>query len=335
MVRDGVGFRVPVRQRSRPWRPLADAVTPRPIDLDESRSNIVIAVFDDVMSARQEWARYLGDIQTAAAKRGRSDLLVMILMTSDNTAPTAWTDIQAIRAPAPTAADGAGAEPAWSGWLRRVMLDVLALGVDRGVVRAGGDPQKICVFLSHAKADGENAALLMIAGTAGADLAAIPELQSFFSGTTDNGLAAMRRTMTRDMDARIIMGGAIAKTAEGRSGVVSEALAALDAGKPLLILGGVGGSSRDVAFRLGLIDESDLVYRDVADYVDKDGIPSKDRFDAQLQEIAARRPAFERAIARDGIGDELRRLAISDSHIEIGALVMELLDRWLPQTSVH
>jgi hypothetical protein len=269
MVRDGVGFRVPVRQRSRPWRPLTDAVTPRPIDLDESRSNIVIAVFDDVMSARQEWARYLSDIQTAAAKRGRSDLL--------------WDDT--------------------------VVATLLPAGRIVDVHVAGKPP---------------------IAGTAGADLAAIPELQSFFSGTTDNGLAAMRRAMTRDMDARIIMGGAIAKTAEGRSGVVSEALAALDAGKPLLIMGGVGGASRDVAFRLGLIDESDLVYRDVADYVDKDGIPSKDRFDAQLQEIAARRPAFEQAIARDGIGDALRRLAISDSHIEIGALVMELLAKWLP-----
>jgi|SRR5271165_575668 len=155
MVRDGVGLRIPLRQRSLPWRPLADPVTPRPIDLAASRSNVIVAVYDDVMAARGAWTRYLENLEKAVAPRGGRDLLVMVLMTSDNAAPNAWNTIQAIRAPAPPKV-----HPDWSAWLRRVMLDVLALCISHGAARDAG-PKQICVFLSHAKADGENAALLL------------------------------------------------------------------------------------------------------------------------------------------------------------------------------
>ena len=160
MVRDGIGFRVPVRQRSVPWQPASDAVTPRKINLADSRSNIVIAVYDDVMSARPAWAQYLNEIQSAAAQRGGRDLLIMLLMTSDKAPPNAWADIQAIRAPPPVAS-APDVEPDWPGWLRRVMLDILARAIDQGVTAADENPKKIRVFLSHAKADGENAALLI------------------------------------------------------------------------------------------------------------------------------------------------------------------------------
>ena len=59
--------------------------------------------------------------------------------------------------------------------------------------------------------------------------------------------------------------------------------------------------------------------------------PSKDRFDAQLQEIAAQRSAFERTITALGIDAAVRRLARSESHLEIGALVMEVLTKSLPE----
>jgi len=160
MVRDGVGFRIPVRQRSLPWRPASDAVTPRKINLADSRSNVVIAVYDDVMSARPAWAQYLNEIQSAAAQRGGRDLLIMLLMTSGQSAPNAWADIQAIRTPPPLAM-APDAEPDWPGWLRRVMLNILARAIDQGVAPLDGNPRKIRVFLSHAKADGENAALLI------------------------------------------------------------------------------------------------------------------------------------------------------------------------------
>jgi hypothetical protein len=169
-----------------------------------------------------------------------------------------------------------------------------------------------------------------VAVASGAELAKIPELAVFFSGNSDSGLAGMRRAVTRDTDARIIMGGAIARTSEGLSGVVAEAISALDAEKPLLIIGGVGGASRDIAARLGLIADAELVVRRDTDYVDKDGKPSKQRYDTQLAEIAARRPRYEQMMTEKGIGDDLRRLAISEGHIEIGSLILEILSACLP-----
>jgi hypothetical protein len=160
MVRDGIGFRIPVRQRSVPWQPASDPVTPRAIKLADARSNIVIAVYDDVMSARPAWSQYLNDIQTAAAQRGGRDLLIMLLMTSDKAAPNAWAESQAIRTAAPVAS-APGLEPDWPRWLRRVMLNILARALDQGGDTPGGNPKKICVFLSHAKADGEDAAVLI------------------------------------------------------------------------------------------------------------------------------------------------------------------------------
>jgi hypothetical protein len=160
MVRDGIGFRIPVRQRSVPWQHASDPVTPRKINLADSRTNIIVAVYDDVMSARPAWTQYLNDIQSAAAQRGGRDLLIMLLMTSDKVAPNAWADIQAIRTPAPVA-DPPNAEPDWPAWLRRVMLNILGRAIDQGVATADGSPKKIRVFLSHAKADGEDAALLI------------------------------------------------------------------------------------------------------------------------------------------------------------------------------
>jgi hypothetical protein len=170
-----------------------------------------------------------------------------------------------------------------------------------------------------------------VACVSDADLTGIPEISKFLTQECDEGLPALRRVMTAQMDARITLGGAVARTAEGRSGVLAEGLAALDAGKPLLILGGVGGTSRDMAVCLGLIDSAERVSRADAAYVDKDGKPSKDRFEAQLQEISARRSAFERTITERGLDEPLRRLARSESHLEISALVMEVLMKWLPE----
>src|SRR5271165_5135370 len=134
-----------------------------------------------------------------------------------------------------------------------------------------------------------------VAVASGAELAAIPELAVFLAGSADNGL-----------------------------------IGTLDADKLLLVVGGVGGSSRDIAAKLGLITEAELVARDDAAYVDQDGKPSKQRYDAQLAEIAARRARFEQALARAGIGDDVRRLAGSESHVEIGLLIVELLSTCLP-----
>ena len=66
--------------------------------------------------------------------------------------------------------------------------------------------------------------------TSNTDLAAVPEIEKFLTQEADEGLPALRRVMTAQMDARITVGGAVARTAEGRSGVLAEGLAAIDAG---------------------------------------------------------------------------------------------------------
>ena len=161
MVRDGIGFRIPVRQRSIPWQPAFDPVTPRKINLADSRSNIVIAIYDDVMSARPAWTQYLNEIQTAAAQRGSRDLLIMLLDDLRQGSRRMRGPISKPSEQQAPVANAPGVEPDWPGWLRRVMLNILGRAIDQGVATPDSNPKKIRVFLSHAKADGEDAALLI------------------------------------------------------------------------------------------------------------------------------------------------------------------------------
>lgn len=143
-------------------------------------------------------------------------------------------------------------------------------------------------------------------------------------------LAEMRKAMAGQTDARIVMGGRVAGTAGGTSGVAAEALATLQADKPLLALGGIGGASRDVAAKLGLIDEAERVHRDESAYRDSRGEPSMERYWSHMDQFNAFEATYTRMLSDKGLLDAARRLAISDTFAEIGALVVELLDALLP-----
>ncbi len=67
------------------------------------------------------------------------------------------------------------------------------------------------------------------------------------------GLTAMREVMTRMSDVRIVLGGKVEGFKGRMPGVAEEALAALQAGQPLFLLGGFGGCARDIAEELGLV----------------------------------------------------------------------------------
>lgn len=108
-------------------------------------------------------------------------------------------------------------------------------------------------------------------------------------------------------------------------------IATIDAGKPLLVLGGIGGASRDVAGALGLTDESERVFRQDDSYRDRDGCPSARAYEAQLDEVAARRCAYWAMLEGVGLTSEAQRLALSESHSEIGALFVKILEIWLKQ----
>lgn len=71
-----------------------------------------------------------------------------------------------------------------------------------------------------------------------------------------NGLTAMRRRMNCDTHARIIAGGQIANYKGSMPGLAEEALIAIEARRPLYVMGGFGGCAGDIAFTLGLSDHS-------------------------------------------------------------------------------
>lgn len=66
------------------------------------------------------------------------------------------------------------------------------------------------------------------------------------------GLTAMRNMVTRMSHARIILGGRVEGYKGRMPGVAEEALTALQASKPLFLLGGFGGCARDIAEDLSL-----------------------------------------------------------------------------------
>jgi len=67
------------------------------------------------------------------------------------------------------------------------------------------------------------------------------------------GLTSMRKTITKLNDARILLGGKVGGYKGRMPGIAEEALATLQAGKPLFLLGGFGGCAHDIAEQLGLV----------------------------------------------------------------------------------
>lgn len=68
-----------------------------------------------------------------------------------------------------------------------------------------------------------------------------------------DGLTSMRITMMSDSDARIVVGGRVEAYRGTMPGIAEEALLSLRAGKPIFLVGGFGGCTRDIAETLGLI----------------------------------------------------------------------------------
>jgi hypothetical protein len=164
-----------------------------------------------------------------------------------------------------------------------------------------------------------------------AELMAVPRVAEIFSDATGRDeLADMRAVMARDTQARIIMGGRVAGGAGGTSGVVAEALATLKVDKPLLVVGGIGGASRDVASTLGLIDdEEELVQREDSLYRDRDKKLSKDRYWAHVKELDRYSDRYRLMLESKGVLAEARRLALSESYAEIGSLIVMMLSKLL------
>jgi hypothetical protein len=162
------------------------------------------------------------------------------------------------------------------------------------------------------------------------ELMEVAQIAEIFKGPTGRDeLADMRVAMAKETDARIILGGRVTKVSRGISGIAAEALVTLAQKKPLLVIGGIGGASRDVAWALGLIDDSELVQRDDAVYRDNDNQPSKDRYWANMDTLRGYAADYRSMLEQRKLLDDARQLAISESHAEIGTLVVTMLSRLL------
>ena len=68
-----------------------------------------------------------------------------------------------------------------------------------------------------------------------------------------DGLTSMRVAMMSNSDARVVVGGGVESYKGVMPGIAEEALLSLRAGKPIFLVGGFGGCTRDIAESLGLI----------------------------------------------------------------------------------
>jgi hypothetical protein len=68
-----------------------------------------------------------------------------------------------------------------------------------------------------------------------------------------DGLTAMRQVTRAETNARIVLGGRVDKYKGVMPGIAEESLISLQAKQPLYLMGGFGGSARDIAETLGLI----------------------------------------------------------------------------------
>jgi hypothetical protein len=163
------------------------------------------------------------------------------------------------------------------------------------------------------------------------ELMAIREIAEIFAGPTGGDeLADMRTAMARDTDARIILGGRLTRVTGGTSGIAAEALATLSAAKPLLVVGGIGGASRDVAWELGIIDDAERVERDPSVYRDSNDKPSKDHYWAHMEKLRGFGEDYRFMLEERKLLGKAKRLAVSESYAEIGSLIVTMLKELLP-----
>ncbi|MDM0076908.1 hypothetical protein QTH90_21040 [Variovorax sp. J2P1-59] len=125
----------------------------------------------------------------------------------------------------------------------------------------------------------------------------------------------MRDAMTRMCDARIVVGGRFSGFAGEMSGLTQEALFSLQQRKPVAVLGGFGGSARDIAIALGLLAVDERVPRSEHD--------DADRYESGLAELGRNREAFEQVAGGDL--PLLKRLATEDSVVDATSLLIRYL----------
>jgi SLOG cluster2/TIR domain len=140
-------------------------------------------------------------------------------------------------------------------------------------------------------------------------------------------LTDMRMQMAGLCHARVLVGGRVSGFNGTVPGLIEEAVLTIAAGRTLLVLGGFGGISRDIAAALGLVDDALLVPRQAMEYWEG-GQAYKPKVEAGLAQLRAQRSAFK-ALFSDEEFVDLRELASTNSLEGLGIGVSKLLSKRL------
>jgi len=157
MERDGVAFRVPVRFRSQAWE--IGGKVPRNIALDDAKHNAVVFLHDGFTHEdRNDWDSYIAAIRAGIGRRGSVD--VYIPFGSSAGEPALLSDAQSNTQYA--------RRDAWRSKLAtqdardaRLLLH-LVFKIREHFRILKGDSTSEPLFVSHAKADGDDTARLIV-----------------------------------------------------------------------------------------------------------------------------------------------------------------------------
>ncbi len=156
MEREGVAHRVPVRFASAPWA--QESRLPAALNLERAVHNAVVVLHDDFMHETSvEWDGYLSATRSQMESRGNADLYIPFASPTGEAIPKSDTTRYTQYAyrvkwdvlPNQTARD------------KRLLLHLLHQ-IRRHLRRTGGDDREEPLFVSHAKADGDNTARAII-----------------------------------------------------------------------------------------------------------------------------------------------------------------------------
>ncbi|MCH4810915.1 hypothetical protein [Vreelandella neptunia] len=143
---------------------------------------------------------------------------------------------------------------------------------------------------------------------------------------TTHAYSTARRKMAECCDARVIIGGKMGILADpldiydgAMPGIVEEAILALEAGKPLIVLGAFGGATRDIAIALGLLDQACKVPR-TQQHVS---------YASAIKRIAS----LARCIPNE-FHEELSNIADDDRSEQTAFQATSLIKKWLGNISV-
>mgnify|MGYP003643368806 CR=1 FL=1 len=142
-----------------------------------------------------------------------------------------------------------------------------------------------------------------------------------------NAYSTARRMMSECCDARVILGGKMGILADptdiydgAMPGIVEESILALEAGKPLIILGAFGGATRDIAIALGLLDLASMVPR----------TQQHESYAAAIKRVAS----LDRRIPNE-FRDALSNIADDDRAEQTAFQATSLIKEWLGNISVN